>query len=316
MSIEPGVRAAARGRRGVLVVGDVIDDVVVRPQGPITHDSDTRAVIARREGGSAANLACRLAGTGVPVTFVGRVAAADVDRHTAALSAFGVQARLVGDPQEETGTIVILVDGTGARTMFTDRAANLNLTPQDVPGGLVERAELLHLSGYSFVEDGVRKVALDLMARAAAAGVPVSIDPSSAAFLAEVGAAEFLSWTAGAALCFPNLDEARVLTGLTDAVEAAARLSDTYGLVAVTCGADGAVLASAGTVVGRVTCDAVAAVDTTGAGDAFCAGFLASWVTDGPDPLAAAREGTRLTRDVVNCMGARPPRPAHVDTPG
>src|SRR5690606_33753162 len=119
MTGEPGARAAEPGRRGVLVGGDVIDDGAGRPQGPTADDSDPRTVVARREGGSAASLACRLAGTGVPVTFVGRVAAADVDRHTAALSAFGVQARLVGDPQEETGTIIILVDETGARTMFT-----------------------------------------------------------------------------------------------------------------------------------------------------------------------------------------------------
>ena len=304
---------AAGATRGVLVVGDVIDDVVVRPQGPVTHDSDTRAVIARREGGSAANLSCWLAGTGVPVTFVGRVAAADVERHTAALAAFGVQARLVGDAREETGTIIILVDETGARTMFTDRAANLNLVPDDVPDGLVEQAGLLHLSGYSFVEDGVRQAAMALMARAAQAGVPVSVDPSSSAFLAEVGASEFLAWTAGAALSFPNLDEARVLTGLDDADAAAARLSEAYSLVAVTCGAEGAVLAQGGRVIGRVSGDPVAAMDTTGAGDAFCAGFLASWVTHGPDPLAAAREGTGLARDAVSRMGARPPRPVLPD---
>ena len=297
----------------VLVVGDVIDDIVVRPQGPITHDSDTRAQIARREGGSAANLSSWLARAGASVTFVGKVAQADVARHTAALADFGVQAHLAGDPHDSTGSIVILVDEDGARTMFTDRAANLNLVPADVPAGLVEHAGLLHLSGYSFVEDGVRQTAMALMKQALEAGVPVSVDPSSSAFLAEVGPQSFLEWTAGASLSFPNLDEAKVLTGLTDTEAAAIKLSESYDLVVVTCGLDGAILASDGVVLGHVEGESVPVVDTTGAGDAFCAGFLASWGADQSDPLAAAAHGIKLASNAVGRMGARPPRPGAPD---
>lgn len=300
-------RAGAPGP--VLVVGDVIDDIVVRPQGAITHDSDTRAQIVRREGGSAANLSSWLARAGASVTFVGKVAHADVARHTAALADFGVQAHLAGDPRDSTGSIVILVDQDGARTMFTDRAANLNLKPEDVPSGLVEQAGLLHLSGYSFVEQGVRQTAMVLMKQALAAGVPVSVDPSSASFLAEVGPQAFLEWTAGAALSFPNQDEATVLTGLDDPQAAAIKLSESYDLVVVTCGFDGAILASEGVVLGHLDGESVHVVDTTGAGDAFCAGFLASWGTDKSNPLAAAAHGITLASNAVGRMGARPPRP-------
>ncbi len=292
----------------MVVVGDVIDDIVVRPQGAVTHDSDTRSEIVRREGGSAANMACWLASTGVPVTFVGRVAAADVERHTAAMEAFGVDARLIGDEERETGRIIILVDPDGARTMYTDRGANLALVADDVPVGLVEDAALLHLSGYSFVEPGVREAALTLMARAREAGVPVSVDPSSAAFLREVGAAEFLAWTAGAALCFPNHDEAHVLTGVERPEDAAEALSKHYGLVAVTCGAAGAVVAAGGHLLGSVVQEPVAAVDSTGAGDAFCAGFLDAWTSGQTEALAAAHAGAALARDAVSRMGGRPRR--------
>lgn len=303
-----GVQPRAGGR--VVVVGDVIDDVVVRPLEAVTRDSDTRAVIARSPGGSAANLACWLGAAGAVVTFVGRVGAADVARHTEALERFGVDARLAADPDCDTGSIVILVDpDDGARTMFTDRGANLALVADDVEPGLVEDAALLHLSGYSFVDPDVRRAALDLMARARRAGVAVSVDPSSASFLAEVGAEDFLAWTAGARLCFPNHDEARVLTGLTDPTAAAALLSERYELVAVTCGADGAVVAAGGQVLARVVGPRVEAVDSTGAGDAFCAGFLARWSAGETDPLEAARAGVALARDAVGRMGARP-RPA------
>src|SRR5690606_36219202 len=129
-----GVQPRAGGR--VVVVGDVIDDVVVRPLEAVTRDSDTRAVIARSPGGSAANLACWLGAAGAVVAFVGRVGAADGARHTEALERFGVDARLAADPDRDTGSIVILVDpDDGARTMFTDRGANLALVADDVEPG-------------------------------------------------------------------------------------------------------------------------------------------------------------------------------------
>ena len=76
----------------VLIVGDVIDDIVVTPLGKVTRDSDTTSHIRATPGGSAANQAAWLAVAGVSVRFVARVGAADVVRHRAELSAFGVDA--------------------------------------------------------------------------------------------------------------------------------------------------------------------------------------------------------------------------------
>lgn len=301
------VASPVAGRTGpVLVVGDVIDDVIVRPLETVTRDSDTRSHIVRREGGSPANLACWLAQAGAPVTFVGRVGHADVERHAGALFACGVEPRLIGDPHTQTGVIMILLEGDGGRTMFTDRGANLNLVSADVPPGLIEQAALLHLSGYSFFEEGVRAAAESLLTRARTAGVPVSIDPGSEAFLDDVGPANFLAWTSGAQLFFPNLGEARVLTGLDDPAAAARRLSRHYDVVAVTCGSKGAVIASGGDIVGFVEADRVNEVDPTGAGDSFSAGFIAAALYDQADPASAARAGMRLALQAISQMGARP----------
>ena len=62
----------------ILVIGDVMTDVIVRPEGPLARGSDRRASIAFKPGGSAANQAAWLASFGVEVDFVGRVGAADV----------------------------------------------------------------------------------------------------------------------------------------------------------------------------------------------------------------------------------------------
>ena len=69
----------------VVVVGDVMDDVIARPLGPIATDTDTPSIIERRPGGSAANTACWLAVAGVPVTFVGQVGRDDDARQDAEL---------------------------------------------------------------------------------------------------------------------------------------------------------------------------------------------------------------------------------------
>jgi sugar/nucleoside kinase (ribokinase family) len=290
----------------VLVVGDVINDVMVRPLSVVTADSDTRAEIARRAGGSAANLACWLGSLGVPVSFVGRVGAGDHAYHSAHLTGFGVEAHLVADPDRETGTIVIVVDPDGARTMFTDRGANLALTVADLPADALVDASVLHLTGYSYFEDGVRATALELARRAQAAGVAVSVDPSSVAFLTDVGPEQFLAWTSGARICFPNRDEVAVLSGTTDPIEGAVHLTRHYPTVVVTLDGDGAVVAERGSAPVTVPAQRVLPLDTTGAGDAFCAGFLASWLQR-RDAVVAAAEGARVAREAVVRLGGGPP---------
>ncbi len=307
---------AAAGRRpsrgGVLVVGDVINDVLVRPLAEITTDSDTRAQIVRRPGGSAANLACWLGSAGTDVTFVGRVGEGDHAFHTDYLARFGVKARLAVDTEAETGTIVIVVDAQGRRTMLTDRAANLNLVPGDVPDGVLETAALLHISGYSFFEPAVRETMLALMARARELGVPVSVDPSSVAFLRDVGVEQFLAWTTGSALTFPNRDEAFELAGTDDPIAAAEALTAHYATAVVTLDGDGAVVARAGGRALHVPTDRIPALDSTGAGDSFCAGFLDAW-TRGEDDVTAVEAGAALARQAVSRMGARPPLPGEVE---
>ena len=147
--------------------------------------------------------------------FAGRAGAGDAGFHRRELARFGVEPRLAADESVPTGTIVVLVGPDGERTMITDRGANLRLGPADVPAALLDDAALLHLTGYSFFEPGPRAVARGLLAEAARRGVPVTVDPGSAAFLAapSTGPAAFLGWTRGAAVCFPNVDEAAVLTG-------------------------------------------------------------------------------------------------------
>lgn len=292
-------------RPTVVVVGDVINDVVVRPLERVTLDSDTRSQIATRPGGSAANTACWLGHLGADVVFVGRVGADDLGYHRAHFAEFGVRAELVADPRQPTGSIVIIVDDAGHRTMYTDRGANLNLAAEDIGAGLLDVARLLHLTAYSLFEPQVRTSALAMLDRARAAGVDFSIDPSSVAFLREHGAQQFFEWTAGARLIFPNREEAEFLTGAKDPVAAARVLNEHYPVVIITLDAGGAVVVERGVEPVRVAAKRITAVDPTGAGDSFCAGFLAEWL-ETEDIVAAAEAGSRTAAVAVTKLGARP----------
>jgi sugar/nucleoside kinase (ribokinase family) len=272
----------------ILVVGDVMDDLIVRPLGPLVARSDTPAHMERHPGGSGANTAAWLGALGADVRFAGRVGVADLRRHARALEACGVDARLAGDAHTPTGSIVVLAHD---RSMFTDRGANVDLVREDLPDDLLEGVDHVHVSGYSLLEPGPRAAVLDLVARTG--GVPWSVDPASAAFVAGT---RFLEWTAGATVCFPNEDEAEVL---------GAGLADAYAVVVLKRGREGVRVLRRGTPAVDVPASTVAAVDQTGAGDAFAAGYLAA-LLQGQDDTACAQAAVRAATEAVSRPGARP----------
>jgi sugar/nucleoside kinase (ribokinase family) len=291
----------------VLLVGDIMIDVIVRPEGPIAVGADRRATIRMRPGGSAANQAAWLAHFGVTTRLVGRVGAADRDAQTALFAKAGVEAHLAADAARETGRLVALIDPTGERSFFTDRGANDGLNAADIPDALLDGVDHLHLSGYSFVAERPRAAMIDLIARAKARGLPTSVDPASSEFLREIGPANFLRWTRGVDLCFPNEDEARVLTGAESTDGQLGALAAHYPLVVLKRGAAGCEAAEGaeGAKRWRATTPKVEAIDTTGAGDAFFAGFLAARLAGATMEIClqrAAGAGAKATRT----LGGRP----------
>lgn len=288
----------------VLIVGDVIDDIVVQPSAAMVVDSDTVSRITRSPGGSAANQAAWLASLGVPVRFVGRVGRSDLERHRAALALFGVEPLLIPDDEAPTGTIVIVLGERGERNMYTDRDANARLRLADLPVSLLDGVDVLHINGYAMFTDDARQAVLRLLDESRRRDIRLTVDPCSAAFLP--AATRFLDWTAGAVICFPNLDEATVLTGCADPDTAAQSLTVHYPIVVLKLGAHGVVVARRDEAPVRLPASVGDVQDTTGAGDALAAGFLAAWL-QGDDPVGAARAGLRAAATAVSITGGRPP---------
>lgn len=289
----------------ILIVGDVIDDIVVTPLGSVTRDSDTTSHIRATPGGSAANQAAWLAVSGVHVRFVARVGAADVGRHRAELSSFGVEAVLIADHEAPTGTIVVMLDADGGRTMYTDRGANARLTTADLPLSLLDHVDALHVNGYALFAESPRSAVVALIEEGRRREIVVTTDPSSSAYLEELGASTFLACTRGAAACLPNLDEGRVLSGKIEPRDVLESLRVHYPMVALKLGSGG-VLVGEGGEVELIGPTSSSVVDPTGAGDAFCAGFLTSWL-GGIAGIDAARHGSLLAARAVATYGGRPP---------
>jgi sugar/nucleoside kinase (ribokinase family) len=311
------------------LLGDVMVDVTALVVEPINYASDTPARVSIQAGGAAANTACWLAHDGHEATLLGAIGddafGSLVRNHLAALQ---VTDLLVTMPGSTTGTCVVIVDASGERTMLPDPGANAGLTTRDLPGSAFRSGDHLHLSGYTLLHAETRAIGMDALRRARDAGMTTSLDPASAAPLAKEPnildpAISLID------VLIANEAEAEVLTGFTDPYRALAALADRVPTVVVKLGRHGSIAhrtsadrtSPPGDRPDHVAPDApgesasaraidAEVVDTTGAGDAFAAGFLPAWAAGHPlhDCLnAAARSAARAVARVGAGPSAVPP---------
>jgi sugar/nucleoside kinase (ribokinase family) len=283
----------------VLVVGDVMTDIIVRPEGPIVPGSDRRAEIRNRPGGSGANQAVWLGAAGADVLFAARVGANDRLMYENYFRGFGVVPALAGDRDLPSGVLVTILDPSGERSFLTDRGANLNLGTDDLPETLLDGVSLVLVSGYSFFATGPRLAVQDLLAAARRLGIPIAIDPASTGFLEEVGPSGKVDWL------FANEAEAELLTGEADFDAQMRNLGTQFAHVVIKRGRFGAALGGRDGVIQSHPAPIVRVVDTTGAGDAFAAGFVAALLRG--EPHAACLEaGIAGGAKAVQFVGGQP----------
>ncbi|MEO8687031.1 MAG: sugar kinase [Solirubrobacteraceae bacterium] len=289
----------------VVVIGDLMTDVVAWTPGPLAHASDTPSQITTHPGGGGANVAARLAALGVPTLLIAR-AGNDLAGRAAIedLRSGGVETSVAIDPVRATGTVVVIVEPTGERTMLPDRGANAALSPTDLPVEALRAATHLHLSGYTLLDPGSRAAGLVALEHAREAGVSVSVDPASAAPIETAGPRAFLDWVAHADMLLPNREEAVVLTGAREPEAAAWALARGGRDVVITLGADGALWSDGEQIVRAAAAEAPAPVDSTGAGDAFTAGWLAARLR-GAEPAEALAAANELAASTLREAGAR-----------
>ena len=261
-------------------------------------------------GGSAANTMAGVASFGGRAGFIGRVR----DDELGAVFVHDIRAvgvTFAGEPAtagQPTGRCLIVVTPDGERTMNTLLGASAELGPDDVDEALVASARFTYLEGYLFdceIAGEAFHAAADV---AHAAGRQVALTLSDA-FCVERFLEPFRTLVADQIdVLFGNADELRLLFGTDDVDAAMAEAERHCRIIAITCGADGALLSSDGERV-RVPAEPVAqVVDTTGAGDLFAAGFLHGLTRD-RDLVTCGRLGALAASEVIAHVGARPETP-------
>ncbi len=268
----------------MLVIGDLALDVVLTAEGPLRRGSDVPGRVTFRQGGSAATTARWLAALGCRVTLITSVGLDPVgDALVAYLESCGVRvegSRVSGAP---TGRLGVLVEPGGERSFVSDRGAMLRMRASHMLAGAATGATALHVPAYSLVGAGPAAATVRLASLARAAGALVSVDLASAGFLALEGPDAMLGRVS-------SLRPDALIATEAEAAEVGAlpqRLLDLAPLVVVKRGAAGAeVLRRVGSPV-VVPARAALVTDSTGAGDAFDAGFVARWIASS-DPRSPA----------------------------
>ncbi len=287
----------------VVVLGDVMLDVVVKPDAAIAPTSDTPSRVRMGRGGAAANMAEALVRAGHHVTFVGACGDDLASRlFEDALAGLGVDVELE-HVEQSTGVVVAVVDDAGQRAMMTDRGANSSLGLRHVLKQLEGRFSHLHVSGYTLLDPRTTDVGRRALARAGELGRSTSVDVCSVAPLLEMTPAAFLRAASGARMLFSNEEEAVTLSGAADVDAAMDRLSRVFSEVMVTRGGRGARARHDGVDYEAGTMS-VEVIDTTGAGDAATGAYLGLRLREGSieDALRAAMTASAL---VVGGLGSR-----------
>jgi sugar/nucleoside kinase (ribokinase family) len=273
----------------LICVGDAMIDVIVKYQGDIQFNSDTSSNITILSGGAAANTSVWAARLGINTTFIGHVGDDLIGKSfIAELRNQSVNVANIEAKGFNTGTVVVLVDGNGERTMFPSRGANSLLSISDFS---LTDFDALYLSGYSLLDEET--------------SVTTFLDPASTGLMKRYGREKLLKNIQGVDFLLLNEEEARFLSQSNSVEDMLSFLIGYAKCAVIKLGKDGAKAKVRQGSINSVRALPAHVVDTTGAGDAFAAGFIAGWLTS-RDIEKALQSASDVAAKCVANIGARP----------
>lgn len=257
-------------------------------------------------GGAAANTAAGIANLGGSVAFVGRVADDSLgESYATDIRKCGVSYETppsVDGPPTAHSTILVTPDGE--RTMNTYLGASQNLTTADIDGTLFASAAITYLEGYLWDPPHAKDAFRAAMEAARAAERKVAFSLSDA-FCVDRYRDEFAHLLAGPVdIVFGNDVEAKSMFETNDLDAAITELGRLCELAVVTRGPLGSAIVANGERIDAPSIAVEKVVDTTGAGDAFAAGFIYG-ITHDYSEYDAAMLAAACASETIQHMGAR-----------
>jgi sugar/nucleoside kinase (ribokinase family) len=257
-------------------------------------------------GGSAANTCAVAAALGARVAFLGKVA----DDELGAVFQHDIEATGVHFPSvplrgsAPTARCLILVTPDGQRTMNTYLGACVAFGEADVDEVLIAEAAVLHLEGYLFDPPEAQRAFRKAAAAAHRAGRKVALSLSDP-FCVDRHRTEFRELVRREVdVLFANEAEVTSLYQVNSFEEAMAATRAEVEIAVLTRSEHGSVVVRGPEMV-TVAAEPAQLVDTTGAGDAYAAGFLVG-LTRGLPLAACGRLGSIAAAEVIGHYGARP----------
>ena len=202
-----------------------------------------------------------------------------------------------------TGVVIVIVGADGERTMFPDSGANSGLGLSDLPD--LAQFGAVYLSAYSLINPQSRAGILEIISKIKDAGLRIIIDPATVGVLMEVGVKAANEWLSFVDCIILNEEESHFLTGKKNPIDAASELLKSVNTVVIKRGSNGALGQTRGGQLVQLEAKKTTVVNTTGAGDAFAAGFISVWAKNG-ELLDALESGINLAAKCVALIGARP----------
>ncbi len=276
---------------------------------PVEHDQwmevheAVRALgVEMASGGSCANTIAGMGLMGAPVSYAGRVGADDLGAaYRESLNAACSRHALQTSETHATGKCLSLITADAERTMLTDLGASVTMPDLAPFDDHIREAGILHVTGYLLLGEPMASRCMEAIAIANQSEIHVSIDLADPFVVNATKDQLNHILTEFATIAFLNADEAEALLGCGPA-EAAARLSEDVEHVIVKDGARGSFVHHGGREY-RIGVHPVDAVDTTGAGDAYAAGYLYG-LACGWEPGRCGDLGARIASLTVGQVGA------------
>ncbi len=287
----------------LISVGNIIVDIVVRIPALPRRGGDMLGTSEGMTPGGSFNTMVAATRQGQRCAYAGGHGTGPLgDRVRVALAGEGIDVLSPANRNEDTGFDVAMIDAEGERTFVTAFGAEAHLESIDVEP---RAGDLVHVSGYGLLESTNAGVVVPWLGTVGG-GVTVLFDPGP--LVGDIPGLALAAMRARADWLSCNLREARLLSGRTDAGEAARALAAEWRGVVIRLGADGCLLDGA-----PVPGFPVEVVDTSGAGDAHVGAFLAA-LAAGRTLAEAARRANACAALAVSRSGpSSSPTAAEVD---